>query len=405
MDSKGAYVSDLRRALAHLHDLAYLESHPLARRIAFIAQAPTLSRGQLLRRTLRLSIEALDPGPEVPANSPEARPYQILRARYISQQGITDIAQQLGIGERQAYRELRRGIEALAQILRESEVPDEPRGALSANSLPCVSARVRAEVERVSGANSQSIDLSRLVSEVVESAQRLANDHGTQIDYTPETQGLYVTANRVVLRQAILNLLSHIVRFHPTRAPRIRVWRSGEEARVQVVYRSLPQSEPPRPGQPYAVAVELLDSLGIDWQREETGGDEVRIVLGIPLVQQHKVLIIDDNMGLIRLFERYLQGQGYLVQGATSVDQAEEMLDRIHPDVVILDVMMPGRDGWEVLQSLRRIEAGASARVLVCSIINDPQLAKALGANGFLHKPVDRASLLQALDRLISRET
>ena len=81
------------------------------------------------------------------------------------------------------------------------------------------------------------------------------------------------------------------------------------------------------------------------------------------------------------------------------------MLDRIHPDVVILDVMMPGRDGWEVLQTLRRSEAGAEARVLVCSIINDPQLAKALGANGFLHKPVDRASLLQALDRLISRET
>jgi len=186
-----------------------------------------------------------------------------------------------------------------------------------------------------------------------------------------------VTVNRVILRQAILNLLSHIIRFPPTRVPRLRLWRSGEEARVQIAYRSLSQAEPPRPGQPYAVAMELLDSLEIDW--------------------------------LIRLFERYLQGQGYLVQGATSVDQAEEMLDRIHPDVVILDVMMPDRDGWEVLQtlrrSLRRSEAGSKARVLVCSIINDPQLAKALGANGFLHKPVDRASLLQALDRLISCET
>jgi len=133
MHAKDPYLSNLRKALIRLHDPAYLESHPLARRIAFIAQAPTLSRGQLLRRTLRLSIEALDPGPEVPANSPEARPYQILRARYISQQGITRIAQQLGIGERQAYRELRRGLEALAQILRDCEVPDEPTDSLSAN--------------------------------------------------------------------------------------------------------------------------------------------------------------------------------------------------------------------------------------------------------------------------------
>jgi len=81
------------------------------------------------------------------------------------------------------------------------------------------------------------------------------------------------------------------------------------------------------------------------------------------------------------------------------------MLDRIHPDVVILDVMMPDRDGWEVLQTLRRSKAGSEARVLVCSIINDPQLAKALGADGFLHKPVDRASLLQEFSRRIKVAT
>ena len=61
---------------------------------------------------------------------------------------------------------------------------------------------------------------------------------------------------------------------------------------------------------------------------------------------------------------------------------------------------MPTRDGWEVLQEIRQNEAGAKAKVLVCSIINDPDLAAAMGADGFLHKPVDRASLLQALKSL-----
>jgi hypothetical protein len=114
-------ISDLRRALTHLHDPAYLENHPLALQISSTTQVSelSLSRGQLLSQVLRLSIEALDPGKDVAPTDSEARPYHILRNRYISRQGIPIIASQLGIGERQAYRELKRGMRALLNILNE----------------------------------------------------------------------------------------------------------------------------------------------------------------------------------------------------------------------------------------------------------------------------------------------
>ena len=394
-------ISGLRGALAHLHDPAYLENHPLAARIRYVSQAPTLSQGQLLSRILRLSIEALDPGPGVAPDAPEARPYHVLRSRYVARQRITRIAEQLGIGERQVYRELRRGIEALARILSEREV-EANQGSLFAGRLSSSGARVCAEVSRLASAGHQVVDVVQLVAQVIESVRPLARDWKVQIRWLSEVTSLYVVVNRVMLRQAILNLLSHAIRFHQGNGLVVRLCHSGSDALVLVSYRCEASLDSLQPGQPYAVATELLDSLDVTWAREDIGNRTIRIVICIPLAERHTVLIIDDNPGLVRLFKRYLDGRLYLVHGATNADEALEMLNDLRPDVVILDVMMPERDGWEVLQALRRSEAGSRARVLVCSIIDDPHLAAALGADGFLHKPVDRASLLQALDKLVS---
>lgn len=395
-------IPDLRGALAHLHDPAYLENHPLGAHISSVAQAPTLSQGQLLSRVLRLAIEALDPGPGTAPNAPEARPYHVLRTRYVSRQSVTSIAEQLGIGERQVYRELRRGLEALAHILDECEIEANHYASLSAEQLPSPAARVCAEVGRLTSAGHQVVDVTQLVAQAIQSAQPLAREWGIQIRWIPEATSLYVIANRVMLRQVVLNLLSHIVRFHQDGSPVVGLCRSGPDALVTISCHCQESLDSLRHGQPYAIAAELLDSLGLAWERQDQWNGAMRIAIRIPLAEQHTVLIIDDNAGLIRLFERYLNGYPCLVYGAADADEALSMLDDLCPDVVILDIMMPKRDGWEVLQALRQSKAGAKARVLVCSIINDPHLAEALGADGFLHKPVDRASLLQALDRLVS---
>lgn len=85
-------ISDLRNALAHIRDLAYLETHPLAKRVALLPEVSELPRGQILRRILRMGIEALDPGPVVPVRSPEARSYEILRRHYVAKRSMTLVA-------------------------------------------------------------------------------------------------------------------------------------------------------------------------------------------------------------------------------------------------------------------------------------------------------------------------
>jgi CheY-like chemotaxis protein len=396
------HISELRKALAHLHDPAYLENHPLVGCVRSVSQAPTLSQGRLLSRILRLSIEALDPGPGIAPNAPEARPYHVLRSRYIARQGILSIAEQLGIGERQFYRELRRGLEALAHILDESENGAAHGASPSIEMLHSPVARVCAEVDRLTNAGQQIVDVVQLVAQAIQSAQPLARDWGTQIYWMPEATSLYVAVNRVMLRQVVLNLLSHVIRFHRDSGPVVRLSHSGPDALIGISCHCEGAPDSLHPGQPYAIAAELLDSLDLAWTREGAESGAMRIAIRVPLAEQHTILIVDDNVGLIRLFERYLNGYPCLVYGASNAEEALSILEDLCPDVVILDIMMPKRDGWEVLQALRQSEAGARARVVVCSIINDPHLAEALGADGFLHKPVDRTSLLQALDELVS---
>ncbi len=395
-------LSELRSALAHLDEPLRLENHPLTRRIPFVAEAPEVSRGRLLRRTLRLAIESLDPGPGVPVNAPEARAYQVLYRYAIAKQGMPAIATELDIGDRQAYRELREAIAALATTLFEDAFLAEQMPTPATAQARMRAARVREEVERLSGEQSQDIDLSQLVAAVAESGRRLAAERGVAIRLLDEAPGQHVGVNRVMLRQALLNLLSHLVRAQRGGEIELHLHRSGTAVTIDFTYDRQAAPSSLRPDDPQSVASHLFASLGLHWNHAQESDGRARVTVHIPLVQERSLLIVDDNQGLITLLRRNLRGQPYEVHEATDAEQAVEMVERLRPDIVILDVMMPGRDGWEVLQALRASEAGRRATIIICSVINDPQLSAALGADAFLHKPVDKAKLLRVLAQAVA---
>jgi len=176
--------------------------------------------------------------------------------------------------------------------------------------------------------------------------------------------------------------------------------RSAQEAVVALSCVAAPDREPISPESPYGVAAQILETLGLDWRRIDDRGS-VRIALHIPLSQQRTILVVDDNEGLLALFRRYLRNQPYLVCTARDGEEVQAILAQTRPDVTILDIMLPNQDGWEILQLLRSRVAPHQTRVIICSIINDPELAQALGADAFLHKPVPRAQLLRTLNQVL----
>jgi CheY-like chemotaxis protein len=127
--------------------------------------------------------------------------------------------------------------------------------------------------------------------------------------------------------------------------------------------------------------------------------DDCSLTLRLPVFRQRAVLVIDDNIDFIQLVTRSLTGTRYTVTGERSPQNAVDAVLRAAPDVVLLDVMMPGLDGWEVLARLRRHPGTAGIPVIICTILPQEELALSLGASGFLRKPVTSEQILSVLDR------
>ena len=112
------------------------------------------------------------------------------------------------------------------------------------------------------------------------------------------------------------------------------------------------------------------------------------------------VLVVDDKQDLFELFLRYLAGHPYQLRHAAGVDQGLRMAQDAPPDMILLDLMMPERDGWEFLQALRTDPTLAPIPVIVCSVLHEPELAFSLGAQHYLKKPVTADELVQTLERV-----
>jgi CheY-like chemotaxis protein len=137
--------------------------------------------------------------------------------------------------------------------------------------------------------------------------------------------------------------------------------------------------------------------LELDLDRDPLTPFAATVVL--PAAEQVPVLVIDDNADTLHLIERYLVSTRYLFVGTSDPDQALALAEQTAPRIIVLDVMLPGIDGWELLGRLREHPQTRDSPILVCTILPQEHLALTLGAAGFLRKPVNRTTLLLALDR------
>jgi len=133
------------------------------------------------------------------------------------------------------------------------------------------------------------------------------------------------------------------------------------------------------------------------------GSGELVLGPGGAIVKRGKVLVIDDEPSIVELFTDYLSGQGFDVIAAGG---GEEGLDRLRldsPELILLDMRMPGLDGLETLKRIRKVNVRVP--VLMVSGNDDIAAAKeaiALGAFDYTLKPVDFNYLGRALDKMLA---
>lgn len=111
------------------------------------------------------------------------------------------------------------------------------------------------------------------------------------------------------------------------------------------------------------------------------------------------IVVIDDDPNVRELIARTLIRDGFLVEVATNGAQGIELVRRIKPDVITLDVMMEGMDGWQVLNEIKSHEDIADIPVIMLTMVDDKKRGFALGASDYLTKPVDRGKLAKILQK------
>lgn len=116
-----------------------------------------------------------------------------------------------------------------------------------------------------------------------------------------------------------------------------------------------------------------------------------------------KILVIDDDENLLRLTERILQKQGYSVTTASNGEQGLTLFRQIAPDLVILDVMMPGMDGWEVCRHLRQISTVPIVFLTALGTEKDVVDGLTDGADDYLVKPFRPEELRARVNALLRR--
>ncbi|MFZ5909571.1 MAG: GAF domain-containing protein [Chloroflexota bacterium] len=112
------------------------------------------------------------------------------------------------------------------------------------------------------------------------------------------------------------------------------------------------------------------------------------------------ILTIDDDPQILNLYERYLRPKGFQVISLKDPQRAKERVRQLKPFAVILDIMMPGYDGWHVLDDLKSDPETRSVPIIICSILEEEEKGFSLGAADYLVKPIVEDDLLSSLDRL-----
>lgn len=391
----------VKESLSNLFDYAAMETTPLSVLFATYSEQSG-SKGEFLRKLILESIDTLKPNDKAfDANANEWRTYTILNQRYIENLNSLDVARNLSISERQLRRYQRKAVEALAYRLwdRYQTINPEARQTTSASDSNIKEFIV----------NLEEINLWEVVSGVNKLlAATTSEDHVELKTQNNETLWL-IESDRIILRQILIGLMNQFFQLlqeyeTPNRLLTFSFFRDEEkttlniDAPIYIEAGILSNFHTP----------ELKKNLNF-WSQEiniqinEKHSKEQNksgLILEFPHPQKKLILVVDDQEPALRMYERYLSRTKLKIVGLTKPSKVVSRAKELKPALIVLDIMMPKVDGWEVLQSLKLDEGTRNIPVIVCSAWGEPELATSLGAVGFLKKPVIQRDLLAIIQKL-----
>ncbi|MBI1298688.1 response regulator [bacterium] len=382
MTTFDAFMEELQTALVRLYDPAFRPAPTLLEKLSGSPHADAMQWSQALID----AVTQLQPPPTAPAETRGHRLFQVLNLRYVQRRTQDETAQLLHITPRHVRREQNDAVAALAQILWQRQTPAEER-------ITDWSTQLQQELTALERHVPEGVaDVADVLTRVVDLLSPVLAAGGVTLRLGAVDVHAQASAHPSGLRQLLVRCITEWARH----------LENGEiEGTVQVdgAVRVMLRGANAALGQLHedALVQALLHAYSgeIDIAAHK---DAVALTLTLPAAPQVRVLVVDDNEDLLHFYRRYLQETRFQVTALTGGTALLETVEALRPDIIVLDVMLPNTDGWELLTALRQHPLGRTVPVIVCSVIQEEELALALGASAYLAKPVRRSALLQALN-------
>lgn len=384
----------VRQALEHLYVNVELSSTTLATCGLFAdPDRSVLQCARALRNLLLDAIETLRPlRPTSTHVTRQERSYEVLSLRYVSGFSVEEIAERLSLGPRQIYRDLRRAEADLTKILAAGlpVVPSNaPTGSVSA---------FKEEIDALSKTSCMT-DLADLLQSALTTIRPFAEQKQVFLHYQKPPRAVWSVVAPGILKEIFIQILSALIQ-QCGKKQRMAIKIGDEKERVEVDIRLH--------GPDLAIQDDLLQHALMTAQSlavpadicKNVSPDVHEITLSFRAAHSLPILVVEDNPGICELYQRYLQGSEWHPVIVSDAGQVEAYILSLQPAAIVLDILMPELDGWSLLQQIKTDPKTGSIPIIVCSVINDPALATALGANASLKKPLSRLELIGTLSRV-----
>ncbi len=284
----------------------------------------------------------------------------------------------------------------------------------------------------------EDVSIASAFAEVLSALQPLADKKSQRLTQEVEPR-LYVRADATRFKQVLMNLVGNAIKFTPEVGQiklvarqvggqvRLEVRDNGpgiapeEQQRIFEAFFRLSQTGNATEGTGLGLAItaRLVELHGSKLEIQSKPGDGTCFYFSLPLLaiapdepvqatiatpragKTLRILVVEDNAATGQLIESQLTSSGYETLRCDQPERATEMAAEHQPDAITLDLLMQPVHGLEVLLQLKNDPRTLNIPVIVVTIVDQPGVGTALGADEYLVKPVDKATLLAAVERCL----
>ncbi len=349
-----AFEQELRDALAHLYDPIYSPPELLCDVLAYAGQ-PSVDGVQ---KALLVAISQLAPGADVPPTTREWRVYDLLSYRYVHELTQEETAQKLGISSRHLRREQQLAVHVLAHRLWNQYVQSSPDSDLDqqgdAQSIAVATtdgdwrSQVRQELASLDQIDPDAVaDIGEVIGSISELVSRMADRLGVRVAFHIDEGDLTARVHPALLRQILIDSLQ--TQLQTMSGGEIHVNSRLSHKHVLVSITGEPVAEGAHSDSEFVREAVALQGGRCDLH---VIGQRRSFSIQLPHARQIVVLMIDDNEDLVHFFRRFTAHTRYRLVHVNTGEAAHDAIESFRPDLIVLDVMLPDIDGWEILTRL-----------------------------------------------------